>query len=162
MSHWYDSTPKKIPAQPGFEPGIIRSRGGRLTTRPTRRSPVYRNVKKEEHLPLVSVSKACASLFLRGDTVVQTKATLKVARTRVKRVLIYTQRQTMQPFVRYHGHKLQTIFQKGHYFVATYQQQLSRLPTTAPTLKVRMTVTPTKDVEKSSYRDREFSGYRQT
>ena len=29
---------KKIPAQAGFEPGIFRSRGGRLTTRPTRRS----------------------------------------------------------------------------------------------------------------------------
>ena len=31
--------PEKIPAQAGFEPGIFRSRGGRLTTRPTRRSP---------------------------------------------------------------------------------------------------------------------------
>ena len=28
---------KKIPAQAGFEPGTFRSRGGRLTTRPTRR-----------------------------------------------------------------------------------------------------------------------------
>ena len=28
---------KKIPSQVGFEPGIFRSRGGRLTTRPTRR-----------------------------------------------------------------------------------------------------------------------------
>ena len=37
LSHWYDSTPKN-PAQAGFEPGIFRSRGGRLTTRPTRRS----------------------------------------------------------------------------------------------------------------------------
>ena len=27
-SHWYDSTPKKIPVQAGFEPGIIRPRGG--------------------------------------------------------------------------------------------------------------------------------------
>ena len=34
---WYDSTPKKIPSQAGFKPGISRSRGGRLTTRPTRR-----------------------------------------------------------------------------------------------------------------------------
>ena len=39
LSHWYDSTPKKIPAQAGFEPGTFRSRGGRFTTRPTRRSP---------------------------------------------------------------------------------------------------------------------------
>ena len=36
LCHWYDSTSKKIPAQAGFEPGIFRSRGGRLTTRPTR------------------------------------------------------------------------------------------------------------------------------
>ena len=32
---WLD--PEKIPAQAGFEPGIFRSRGRRLTTRPTRR-----------------------------------------------------------------------------------------------------------------------------
>ena len=32
---WRD--PEKIPAQAGFEPWIFRSRGGRLTTRPTRR-----------------------------------------------------------------------------------------------------------------------------
>ena len=40
LSFWYDSTPKKIPPQAGFEPGIFHSRGGRLslTTRPTRRS----------------------------------------------------------------------------------------------------------------------------
>ena len=31
---------RKIPAQAGFEPGTFRSRGGRLTTRPTRRSMV--------------------------------------------------------------------------------------------------------------------------
>ena len=30
LSHWYDSTPEKILAQAGFEPGISRSRGGRL------------------------------------------------------------------------------------------------------------------------------------
>ena len=36
LSHWYDSTPKKIPSQAGFEPGIFRPRGGRFTTRPTR------------------------------------------------------------------------------------------------------------------------------
>ena len=30
LSHWYDSTPKKIPSQAGFEPGIFRCRGGRL------------------------------------------------------------------------------------------------------------------------------------
>ena len=45
-SHWranFEVTgmtrPEKIPAQAGFKPGIFRSRGGRLTTRPTRRSP---------------------------------------------------------------------------------------------------------------------------
>ena len=44
-SHWsanFEVTgmtrPRKIPAQAGFEPGIFRSRGGRLTTWPTRRS----------------------------------------------------------------------------------------------------------------------------
>ena len=46
LSHWYDSAPKKIPAQAGFEPGIFRSRGGRLTTRPTRRSLTERRVPK--------------------------------------------------------------------------------------------------------------------
>ena len=30
LSHRYDSTPKKIPAQTGFESWIFRSRGGRL------------------------------------------------------------------------------------------------------------------------------------
>ena len=39
----------------------------------------------------------------------------------------------MQPFVRYHGHKLQPLFQKGQYCVATYRQQLSPLPTTVST-----------------------------
>ena len=45
-SHWSANfkvtgmtQPRKNPAQAGFEPGIFRSRGGRLTTRPTRRSP---------------------------------------------------------------------------------------------------------------------------
>ena len=33
---------RKIPAQAGFEPGIFRSRGGRLTTRPRRRSPTVK------------------------------------------------------------------------------------------------------------------------
>ena len=36
---WLD--PEKIPAQAGFEPGIFRSRGGRLTTRSTRGSVRY-------------------------------------------------------------------------------------------------------------------------
>ena len=43
-SHWSAkfkvtgmTRPGKIPSQAGFEPGIFRSRGGRLTTRPTRR-----------------------------------------------------------------------------------------------------------------------------
>ena len=42
----------------------------------------------------------------------------------------------MQSIVCNHGHKLQTLFQKGHYFETIYQQQLSRLPTTVSTLKV--------------------------
>ena len=37
--------PEKIPAQAGFEPGIFRSRGGRLSTMPTRRSS---EVKRSE------------------------------------------------------------------------------------------------------------------
>ena len=38
-SHWSAMTrPRKILAQAGFEPGIFCSRGGRLTTRPTRQS----------------------------------------------------------------------------------------------------------------------------
>ena len=43
-------------------------------------------------------------------------------------------RQRMHSFVRYYGHKLQTLFQKRKYFAATYQQQLCRLPTTVSTL----------------------------
>ena len=31
---------EKIPSQAGFEPGIFRTRGGRLTARPTRQSPL--------------------------------------------------------------------------------------------------------------------------
>ena len=34
---------------------------------------------------------------LRGDTVVETKATLKVARTRLKRVLIYSKIEKVNP-----------------------------------------------------------------
>ena len=41
--------PEKIPSQTGFEPGIFRSRGGRLTTRPTRRSWI-----KDADFPLFS------------------------------------------------------------------------------------------------------------
>ena len=40
MSHWY-TRPRKIPVQAGFVPRIFRFRGGRLTTRPTRRSPKW-------------------------------------------------------------------------------------------------------------------------
>ena len=36
---WLD--PGKISSQSGFDPGIFRSRGGRLTTRPTRRSRTH-------------------------------------------------------------------------------------------------------------------------
>ena len=38
--------PEKIPSQAGFEPGTFRSRGGRLTTRPTRRSTTGKKAKK--------------------------------------------------------------------------------------------------------------------
>ena len=48
---------------------------------------------------------------------------------------MYTRRERLQLFDRYHGYKLLTLFQKGQYFAATYQQQLSRLPTTVSTLK---------------------------
>ena len=41
----------------------------------------------------------------------------------------------MQPFVRYHGHKLHSLFQMGQHFAATYQQQLCRLSNTVFTLK---------------------------
>ena len=47
----------------------------------------------------------------------------------------------MHSFVRYHGHKLQTLFQKGRYFVTTYRQQLSPLPRTVPTFNSLLTVT---------------------
>ena len=41
--------PEKIPAQVGFEPGIFRSQGGRLTTRPTRRSLRDRSAQTVAH-----------------------------------------------------------------------------------------------------------------
>ena len=44
--------------------------------------------------------------FIKGDPVVETKATLKVVRTRLKGVLIYSKIDTMQSSVRYLGHKL--------------------------------------------------------
>ena len=50
LSHWYDSTPNKIPAQAGFEPGIFRSRGGRLTTRPTRRFVINKQTYEPTNL----------------------------------------------------------------------------------------------------------------
>ena len=46
-----------------------------------------------------------------------------------------TRRWRLQHLVRYHGHKLQTLFQNVQCFVGTYQQQLSRLPSTVSTLK---------------------------
>ena len=49
--------PRKIPAQAGFEPGTFRSRGGRLTTRPTRRS-FGETSKKEESNDLSSCTQA--------------------------------------------------------------------------------------------------------
>ena len=84
---------------------------------------------------------------LRGDMVVETKANLKVVihESKVSRVpnqngvslqyimleihhsgrepsvcsYILIDRE-FNPFVHYHGYKLQTLFQKGQYFVATY------------------------------------------
>ena len=57
---------------------------------------------------------------LRGDTVVETKATLNVARARLKRTLIIVlEDRECNP--RYHRQKMQTLFQKGQYFAATYQ-----------------------------------------
>ena len=40
----------------------------------------------------------------------------------------------MQTLVGDHGHKLQTLFQKEQYFVDTYQQKISRLPSTVSAL----------------------------
>ena len=59
----------------------------------------------------------------------ETKAALKVVRARVKCVLIYSNIEKAT-FWLLLGYKLQTLFQNGQSFVATYQQQLSRLPTT--------------------------------
>ena len=47
---------------------------------------------------------------------------------------IVEDRERMQPLVGDHGHKLQTLFQKEQYFVATYQQQIGRLPSTVSAL----------------------------
>ena len=69
-------------------------------------------------------------ILLRKDTVVETKATLEVVR---KCVLTYSKMENVI-FGRYYGHKLQTLFQEGQYFVAMYQKQLSRPPTTVSTL----------------------------
>ena len=44
---WLD--PEKIPAQAGFEPGILRSRGGHLTTRPTWRLSRERDNSKDKY-----------------------------------------------------------------------------------------------------------------
>ena len=52
-SHWSANfevtgmTPRQIPSQAGFEPGIFRSRGGHLTIRPTRRSNVRKQCCKQ-------------------------------------------------------------------------------------------------------------------
>ena len=50
--------------------------------------------------------------FLRGDTVVKSKATLKVVRTRVNYVLIILRDRQCNPLF-LTRHKLQTLFQKG-------------------------------------------------
>ena len=73
-------------------------------------------------------------MCLRGDTVVGTKATFEVVRTRVKCVLIYSKTENALlcslPWT-----QAEAVSQKGQYIVATYQQQLSRLPTAVCTLK---------------------------
>ena len=58
---WLD--PEKIPAQAGIEPWIFRSRGGRLTTRPTRRSAPEASMMWGG----LVLSSACTSLTLAGS-----------------------------------------------------------------------------------------------
>ena len=75
-SHWSANLeltgmtrPRKIPAQAGFEPGIFRSRGGRLTTRPKRRSSYG---KRDEHLKRLHLTQNIDSrLFLTIPCYVQ-------------------------------------------------------------------------------------------
>ena len=52
--------PEKIPSQAGFEPGIFRSRGGRLTTRPT-----WRCLICNFYLSVVARKIVCADPYLR-------------------------------------------------------------------------------------------------
>ena len=58
---WFD--PEKIPAQAGFEPGTFRSRGGRLTTKPTRRSFIASEARDQtEHTSESSVTLSSSLL----------------------------------------------------------------------------------------------------
>ena len=65
----------------------------------------------------------------------KTKATLKVVRARVKCVLIYLNIENAT-VCSLPGIQVANFISK-QYFLPTYQQQLSRLPTTVSTLKVR-------------------------
>ena len=70
---------------------------------------------------------------LMGDTVAGKKATVKVVRTRLKLVLIYSKIDNATlcslPWT-----QVANFISKGATFVATYQQQLCRLPTTVSTV----------------------------
>ena len=70
---------------------------------------------------------------VRDDTEVETNATLKVVRTRVKYFLMYSKTENAilrsLPWT-----QVANFISKGQCFVGTYQQQLSRLPTTTSTL----------------------------
>ena len=72
---------------------------------------------------------------LRGDSAVETKATLTVARARVKCVLIYSNIENAILCSLLWTQVANFISKQQQYFVATYQQQLSRLPITVSTLK---------------------------
>ena len=69
--------------------------------------------------------------LLRGDTTAETKATLKVVKARLKRVLIYSKIQNatlcLLPWT-----QVAHFISKGTIFAATYQ--LGRLPTIVFTL----------------------------
>ena len=65
----------------------------------------------------------------------EAKTTLTLARTRVKSVLIFSKIENAALCSLPWTQVANFIFQKGQYFVATYRQQLSRLPTTMFTLK---------------------------
>ena len=71
---------------------------------------------------------------LRGDTVVETRAALKVVRTRVKCLLIHSDRES-NPFVVTTDTSCNFTSNRTILFVATLLQQRSRLLTAMSTLK---------------------------